>query len=100
MSVELTMPSSQVQCVRAALFFGLACPVFALLGGYLGWISTIAWRRELRGWAGVVLGTVGCFGAVGARNTSAPTFDGLATGWHARVGSHLTRPRACGCRQL
>jgi hypothetical protein len=52
--------------VRAALFFGIACPALAALGGYLGWIGAVGWRRALRGWAGVLLGAVACFGAVGA----------------------------------
>jgi hypothetical protein len=52
--------------VRAALFFGLACPALAGLGGYLGWVAAAEPRRAARGWGGVLLATAACFGLVAA----------------------------------
>lgn len=50
--------------VRASLFFGLTCPAFAALGGYLGWLGAVETSRAARAWLGVVLGTVLCFALV------------------------------------
>lgn len=52
--------------VRAGLFFGVTCPAFALLGGYLGWIGAALVGRAARAWAGAILGTAVCFGLAAA----------------------------------